>query len=274
MDAQGGGIYSEFNDKVVLLTGIGQNGDPKMYGNGAATARVLAKNGARVFGCDVRLPAAEYTQQRIQSEGGICDVVHADVTVENDVKAMVDACMAKYGRIDVLVNNVGMSEPGGPAQMKPDVWDKQTDVNLRSVYLCCHFVLPIMEKQGSGVVVNIASIAGMRYIGKPQVAYASTKAGVIQFTKATAILYAAKGIRLNVVVPGLMHTPLIGMLADKYANGDLEGLIKKRDGAVPMGKQGSSSDVASAVAFLASDQSKYITGQKLVVDGGITCSTK
>ena len=113
----------------------------------------------------------------------------------------------------------------------------------------------------------------MRYIGKPQVAYAATKAGVIQFTKVTAVLYAAKGIRLNVVVPGLMHTPLIGMLADKYANGDLEGLIKKRDSAVPTGKQGSAFDVACAAAFLASDQARYITGQKLVIDGGITCST-
>ena len=152
-------MYPEFKDKVVLLTGIGQNGDPKMWGNGAATAQVLAKNGAKIFGCDVRLPAAEYTQQRLQAEGGICEVMAADVTIEKDVKAMVDACMAKHGRIDILVNNVGMSEPGGPAEMEPDIWDKQTDVNLKSVYLCCHFVLPIMEKQGSGVVINVASIA-------------------------------------------------------------------------------------------------------------------
>lgn len=152
-------MYPEFRDKVALLTGIGQNGDPKMWGNGAATARMLARNGAKIFGCDIRLPAAEYTRERLTQEGGICDVVAADVTVEEDVRRMVEACMEKYGRIDVLVNNVGMSEPGGPAEMAPDVWDKQTDVNLRSVYLCCHFVLPIMERQGSGVVINIASIA-------------------------------------------------------------------------------------------------------------------
>lgn len=157
-------MYPELKEKVVLLTGIGQNGDPKMWGNGAATAQVLAKNGAKIFGCDVRLPAAEHTQQRLRAEGGICDVMAADVTVEKDVKAMVDACMARYGRIDILVNNVGMSEPGGPAEMEPGIWDKQTDVNLRSVYLCCHFVLPIMEKQGSGVVINVASIAVSREI--------------------------------------------------------------------------------------------------------------
>ena len=151
--------YPEFKDKVVLLTGIGQNGDPNMWGNGSATARIMAKNGAKVFGCDVRLAAAEHTQKRLQSEGGVCDVVAADVTIEKDVKAMVDACMAKYGRIDILVNNVGMSEKGGPAEMTPHTWDKQIDVNLRSVYLCCHYVLPVMEQQGTGVVINVASIA-------------------------------------------------------------------------------------------------------------------
>lgn len=152
-------MYPEFKDKVVLLTGIGQSGDQEMWGNGASTARVLCQNGAKIFGCDLRLPAAEHTQRRLQAEGGTCDVIAADVTKEEDVKALVDACMKKYGRIDVLVNNVGMSEPGGPAEMAPSVWDKQTDVNLKSVYLCCHFVLPIMESAGSGVVINISSIA-------------------------------------------------------------------------------------------------------------------
>lgn len=157
--------------------------------------------------------------------------------------------------------------------MEPRIWDAQTNVNLKSVYLCCHHVLPLMEAQGSGVVVNVSSIAGMRYIGKPQVAYSATKAAVIQFTKATAVLYAAKGIRMNVVVPGLMHTPLVGMLADKYAGGDLEGFKAKRNKQVPMGKMGNSFDVAYTAAFLASSQSRYITGQKIVVDGGITSST-
>lgn len=157
--------------------------------------------------------------------------------------------------------------------MSERVWDAQTDVNLKSVYLCCHYVLPIMESQQSGVVVNVASIAGLRYLGKPQVAYSATKAAVIQFTKATAVIYAPKNIRMNVVVPGLMNTPLVSILADKYAGGDLEGFVAKRNKAVPMGKMGDSFDVAMAAAFLASSQSRYITGQKLVVDGGITSST-
>lgn len=174
---------------------------------------------------------------------------------------------------DDYSSNVGRSEPGGPAEMSESVWDAQTDVNLKSVYLCCHFILPIMEKQGTGVVVNVASIAGLRYIGKPQVAYSATKAAVIQFTKATSVIYAPKNIRLNVVVPGLMHTPLVSILADKYAQGDLPGFIMKRNKAVPMGRMGDSFDVAMTAAFLASQQSGYITGQKIVVDGGITSST-
>jgi NAD(P)-dependent dehydrogenase (short-subunit alcohol dehydrogenase family) len=157
--------------------------------------------------------------------------------------------------------------------MAEAVWDAQTDVNLKSVYLCCHHVLPIMEQQRSGTIVNVASIAGLRYIGKPQVAYSATKAAVIQFTKATAVLYASKDIRMNVVVPGLMHTPLVTVLADKYAGGDVAGFVKKRNEAVPMGMMGESLDVAMTACFLASAQSRYITGQKIVVDGGVTSST-
>lgn len=130
-----------------------------------------------------------------------------------------------------------------------------------------------MEKQGSGSVVNISSVAGLRYIGKPQVAYSATKAAVIQLTKTTAVIYAPKGVRLNVVVPGLMHTPLMGYLADKYAGGDLEGFLARRANQVPMGKQGNSTDVANAAVFLTSNCSRYITGQEIVVDGGITSFT-
>ena len=163
-----------------------------------------------------------------------------------------------------------MSQRGGPADMSESTWDSQMDVNLKSVFLCCHHVLTIMESQKSGVVINIASIAAIRYIGKPQIGYSSTKAAVIQFTKATALIYADKGVRLNVILPGLIHTPLIGSLAEKYNNGDVAGLVRKRDSSVPMGKQGESHDVAYAICFLSSQAAKHITGQKLVVDGGIT----
>jgi NAD(P)-dependent dehydrogenase (short-subunit alcohol dehydrogenase family) len=157
--------------------------------------------------------------------------------------------------------------------MDEETWDAQIELNLKSVYLTCHYVLPLMEEQCSGSVVNIASIAGLRYIGKPQVAYSAAKSGVIQFTKATAVIYAKRHVRLNVVIPGLMNTPLVEVLAEKYAGGDLAGLVAKRNQAVPNGRMGNGFDVAMAAAFLASQQSRYITGQKLVVDGGITTST-
>lgn len=270
-----GTTYTSLKDKVVLLTGIGQQGDPDMWGNGAATARIFIANGATVFGCDLNLLSAQSTKARLitEFEEGCCSVLSADVTKASDVQNVVDSCMKKYGRIDVLVNNVGMSMKGDPATMDEETWDRQVDVNLKSVYLTTHLVLPIMEKQGKGSIVNISSIAGMRYIGKPQVAYSATKAAVIQFTKATAVIYAPKGVRLNVVVPGLMYTPLVSVLADKYAGGDLEGYVKVRNEQVPTGSMGSPFDVANAVVFLASDTANYITGQKLVVDGAITCST-
>ncbi|KFZ11067.1 hypothetical protein V502_07769 [Pseudogymnoascus sp. VKM F-4520 (FW-2644)] len=267
-------MYEDLRDKVVLLTGIGQMGDPSMWGNGAAIAKVLAcENGAKVFGCDLHIDAAEHTKKRIEAEGGVCSVVTCDVTDAAQVKKLVAMCMEKYGRIDILVNNVGRSEPGGPAEMSEGAWDRQTNINLKSVYLTCHEVLPIMEKQKAGVVINISSVAGLRYIGKPQVAYAATKAGVIQFTKTTAVLYAQKGVRLNTIIPGLMHTPLVSYLADKYANGDLEALVKKRNMQVPMGYQGDVFDIANAAVFLMSNKAKYITGQKIVVDGGLTSTT-
>lgn len=270
-----GTTYPGLKDKVVLLTGIGQSGDPNMWGNGAATARIFCANGAKVYGCDLRLESAQATQKRLVSEfgEGTCEVAAADVTKSTDVQTLVNACIEKYGRIDILVNNVGLSMKGGPADMDEATWDAQVDVNLKSVYLCCNKVLPIMERQGKGVVINISSVAGLLYIGKPQVAYSATKAAIIQFTKTTAVIYAQKGVRLNVVVPGLMHTPLVSILADKYANGDLEGLVKTRNAQVPMGRMGTSFDVANAVVFLASDNANYITGQQLVVDGAITCST-
>jgi NAD(P)-dependent dehydrogenase (short-subunit alcohol dehydrogenase family) len=169
-------------------------------------------------------------------------------------------------------SNVGMSMPGGPADMSEEVWDSQMDVNLKSVYLCCHHVLPIMETQKSGAIINISSIAAHRYIGKAQIAYNATKAAIIQFTKATAIMYARKGVRINVVTPGLIHTPLIKSLADKYNHGDVEGLVKKRDSSVPMGQMGNAHDIAYAVTFLSSQAAQHITATELVVDGGMLAS--
>jgi NAD(P)-dependent dehydrogenase (short-subunit alcohol dehydrogenase family) len=157
--------------------------------------------------------------------------------------------------------------------MSEAVWDAQMDINLKSVYLTCHYVLPIMEAQGSGAVVSIGSIAGLRYIGKAQIAYNTCKAALLQFSKATAVMYAGKGVRLNCVVPGLMETPYTFRMAARYADGDYAKFKAQREGQVPMGRMGDAWDVANAAVFLVSDEARYITGQELVVDGGITSST-
>ena len=258
--------------KVALVTGLGTIGEG--WGNGKTIAVLLARQGASVFGCDLDLAAAQATQQLIREEGGVAEVQAANVTKAAEVKALVDACMAKFGRIDILINNVGRSEPGDPVAMDEAVWDEQMDVNVKSAFLTCKHVLPIMESQGGGSVVNISSIAGLRYVGKPQVAYAAGKAALMQMTQTTAVIYAARQIRLNSVVPGLVFTPLVKRLADKYAKGDFEGFVAHRHNQVPMGRMGDAWDVAHAVLFLAADESRYITGQQIVVDGGITCATR
>jgi NAD(P)-dependent dehydrogenase (short-subunit alcohol dehydrogenase family) len=257
--------------KVALVTGCGSIGPG--WGNGKAIAVLLARQGATVFGVDLALEAAEATRDLIREEGGTAQVHAADVTDSAQVRAMVEACLACFGRIDILVNNVGRSEPGGPVEMAEETWDEQMDVNVKSAFLTCKSVLPVMERQGGGSVVNISSVAGLRYAGKPQVAYAAGKAALMQLTQTTAVLYAARGVRLNCVVPGLMFTPLVQRLADKYANGDFDGFVAHRHRQVPMGRMGDAWDVANAVLFLASDESRYITAQQIVVDGGLTAAT-
>lgn len=258
--------------KVALVTGCGSIGEG--WGNGKAISVLLARQGARVFGVDLTLEAARATQKLIHEEQGVAEVMTADVTKAADVGNMVDACLAKFGRIDILINNVGRSEPGGPVEMDEDTWDEQMAVNVKSAYLTCKRVLPVMERQGGGSIVSISSIAGLRYVGKPQVAYAAAKAALMQLTQTTAVLYAGRGIRLNCVVPGLVFTPLVRRLADKYAQGDFDGFVAHRHKQVPMGHMGDAWDIAHAVLFLASDEAKYITAQQIVVDGGITAATR
>lgn len=260
--------------KVALITGLGQTTEDG-WGIGAAIAMKLAQQGASIFGGNRTLATAERTKARIEAEGGVCHVQQTDVTDSASVEALVNACLERHGRIDILINNVGKSEPGCPATMREDIWDQQVELNLKSVYLTTHFVLPIMEKQETGgAVINVSSIAGLRYIGKPQVAYSATKAAIMQFTKATAVIYADRRVRLNTVVPGLIYTPYTRELAKRYApGGDEAGYMKMRDDQVPMKRMGDAWDVANATLFLAADESRYITGQELVVDGGIISST-
>ncbi|KAL4804582.1 hypothetical protein BDV18DRAFT_165966 [Aspergillus unguis] len=263
--------YPDLHGKIALVIGIGQARIPgsDIWGNGAAIARLLAHSGAKVFGADISIDAAEYTASRIKAEGGTCDIIQADATFIDDVKKVADAVLAKYGRIDILVNNVGATGTGDPGSMPEELWDRQVQINLKTVYVACHVILPVMERQGSGVVINNASIAGLRYIGKPQVAYSSAKAAVIHFTRVNGVMYAPKGIRMNSVSPGLVYTPLVESLK---ANGQEEAYRKIMEQPIPIGRMGDALDVAHATVFLASDAARYITGQNLVVDGGFTSS--
>ena len=258
--------------KVALVTGCGTL--EQGWGNGKAIAVLLARQGARIFGVDLHLEAAQVTRKLIEDEGGEIEVMACDVTDSQQVQSMVKACIERFGRIDILINNVGRSEPGGPVEMSEDIWQDQLDVNVTSAFLTCKYVLPVMENQGKGSVVNISSVAGFRYIGKPQVGYAAGKAALMQFTKTTAVIYAKRGVRLNCVAPGLMFTPLVERLANKYAKGNYEEFVNHRHNQVPMGHMGDAWDVANAVLFLACEESRYITGQTLVVDGGIISATK
>jgi NAD(P)-dependent dehydrogenase (short-subunit alcohol dehydrogenase family) len=257
--------------KVALVTGSGSIGTG--WGNGKAIAVLFARQGAKVMGADIDAQAAEETDSLIEREGNCSIAVSCDVTDGTAVKGLIRYCVDRFGRIDILVNNVGRSEPGGPVEFDENTWDAQLAVNLKSVFLTCKEVLPVMERQGGGAIVNISSVAGLRYIGKPQVAYSASKAAMMQFTKTTAVIYAKRGIRLNCVVPGLMFTPLVWRLAEKYAGGEFDQFVAHRNQQVPMGSMGDAWDVAHAALFLASDEAKYITGTELIVDGGLTSAT-
>ena len=264
----------DLKGKVALVIGLGQTGDSG-WGIGAACATLFARQGAIIFGGNRTIASTSKTTSAIKEVGGQCDIIPTNATDSASVKALVDACVQKHGRIDILLTNVGYSQPGTPASMSEETWDAQMDINLKTVYLACHHVLPVMEGQATGgSVVCISSIAGLRYIGKPQVAYNTTKAAILQFVKATAVMYADKGVRLNAVVPGLMDTPYTRSLADRFPTaGGYEAFCESRNKQVPMGKMGDAWDVANAALFLVSDEARYITGQRIVVDGGITSST-
>ena len=195
----------------------------------------------------------------------------SDVTDAKAVASMVDACLAAYGRIDVLVNNVGGSAAGGPVELTLAGWESQIDYNLTSVFLACKYVLPVMVRQNGGVIVNTSSSSGIRFTGSPQVGYAASKAGVIQFSRVVAVQYAKHGIRVNTVIPGQMNTPMVeARLAKQRAGGDVEALLKQRVSRIPLGFMGDGRDTAYAALFLASDEARFVTGTEIVVDGGMT----
>ncbi|HEV2591718.1 MAG TPA: glucose 1-dehydrogenase [Gaiellaceae bacterium] len=258
--------------KAALVFGAGSSGPG--FGNGKAASILLAREGARVLCADSDADAARETADVIRAEGGEAVAVCCDVTRAEEIGDAVAACLDHFGRIDVLDNNVGIVETGGVVELSEETWDRVLAVNLKSCFLTMKQVIPVMQRQGGGSIVNVSSVAAIRHTGVPYAAYYASKAAMSHLTRTTAVEYAAQQIRINAVLPGLMRTPLVERstgLADAF--GGVEEMWQARAARVPMGRMGDAWDVANAVLFLASDMASYVTGIELVVDGGLTQSS-
>ena len=256
-------------DKVAIVAGAGAIAEG--WSNGRATAVLFAREGAKVFAVDRDLKSAEETCAIIKSEGGEATPHQCDVSIAAQVDAMVDACLARYRRIDVLFNNVGLQVVGGPLDVEEEDWDRLMTVNVKSMYLTCRAVIPHMIRQGGGAIVNNSSTAGIRFT-YANVAYAASKGAVKQLSQNIGVQYAAKGIRCNAVMPGYIATPRITDRLRKSNPDDYDEKIRERQMAVPSGKLGTGWDVAYGVLYLASDEAQFVNATELVIDGGQTAS--
>lgn len=255
-------------DKVAVVTGAGSVGPG--WGNGRAAAVLFAREGARVVVVDRDAGAASETARLICEEKGEALVLDADVTDFASVTSMAERALARFGRIDVLLNNVGGSITGGPVEMSVDDFRSQIDLNLTSVFIACKVILPRMVEQGRGAVVNVGSIGGLSHLGHDHVGYSASKAGLVQFTRQIAVRYAVHGIRCNTVIPGMIDTPLLEhRVSRQKGRADLATLRAEARTRVPLGRRGDAWDVAYAALFLASEEAKYVTGTELLVDGGL-----
>jgi NAD(P)-dependent dehydrogenase (short-subunit alcohol dehydrogenase family) len=241
------------------------------WGNGKAIAVRLAQEGARVFAVDQNSDAAAETRALIEADGGECIAHRADATVAEQVRGAVDACMDSLGAIDILVNNIGIGEAGGVVETSEESWDRVFEVNLKTMFLACKFAVPQMQSQGGGSIVNISSLASIRWGGKKLLSYAASKAGMNQMTRVMAVEHAPDKIRVNVILPGLIATPM-GLSAPGVTSGLAHEALEEGDpqtSFVPIGHLGSAWDVANAALYLASDEARYVTGIELLVDGGL-----
>ncbi|SAI54255.1 short chain dehydrogenase [Bordetella ansorpii] len=255
--------------KVALVFGAGCVGPG--WGNGRAITVRFAQEGATVIAVDNRPESLPETLERAGTSRGRIETKICDVLDEKQVAELVRDAHQRHGRIDILINNVGGPISGGPTALSQADWQKQLDLNLTSVFTTCQHVLPIMQEQGGGAVVNVSSTSAIRWTGAAQVGYAAAKAGVMQFGRVVGVELAAKGVRINTVLPGQLHTPLVdAFLARQQSSGDVEALLQRRRKRIPMLVEGDGRDTANAVLFLASDEARFITGTELVVDGGMS----
>ena len=260
---------NRLQDKVALVFGAGSSGPG--WGNGKAAAVAYARQGARVVCLDLDEAAAQETAAIIESEGQRALALRADVTSAASVDEVVRRAVEAFGRIDILHNNVGMTLMGGPTDIDEAAWQRSLDINVGSVYRTARAVLPHMLARKSGVIINISSLAAIRWGGYPYFAYYAAKAAVNQATVALAMQYARQGIRANAILPGAIDTPLIYReISGQYKS--VEEMREARNRAVPTGRMGTAWDIANAAVFLASDEASFINGVCLPVDGGQSCS--
>jgi NAD(P)-dependent dehydrogenase (short-subunit alcohol dehydrogenase family) len=248
-----------FEGKVAIVAGGGSRG-PGM-GNGRAAALLFAREGAKVVVGDVNLQAAEETVAMIKNEGGEATAHQADVTKEADARGLVDATIAKYGKLDILFNNVGSAWGATGLDITGDDWDGIMTLNLKSILLVCKYAAPRMIENGGGAIVNNASMAA--FYAHPLYAYSTSKAGVVALTKCLAATLARHNIRVNCVAPGFMDTPMVASIMNESRRRGVES-------RVPMKRHGTGEETAATVAFLASSEASYITGQTICVDGGLS----
>jgi NAD(P)-dependent dehydrogenase (short-subunit alcohol dehydrogenase family) len=255
--------------KVAVVCGAGASAGG--LSNGMATSIVFAREGARVFAVDRDVALAEATRERIAAEGGECVLHQCDVSDAAQVARMAEACTERFGRIDVLFNNVGVFALGGPLELSEEEFDRLMRVNVKAMFLTCRAVIPVMLRQGAGAIVNNASVSAIRY-SVPSLAYSMSKAAVLQLTQNIGLQYAARGIRCNAVLPGNILTDrLVARLRATHGEAYVD---KVREWAeqVPCGRTGEPWDVAYAVLFLASDEARYVNAVELIVDGGLSAS--
>ncbi|MEW6688653.1 MAG: SDR family NAD(P)-dependent oxidoreductase [Pseudomonadota bacterium] len=261
-------------NKTAIVIGAGQ-GPGSGMGNGRATAIRFAQEGAKVMAVDRDLGSAEETAAMIRKEGGEGFAHRADVTREKDMAGMIAAAQARWGRIDILHYNVGVSIAGGdasPTEITEEAFDRICAINLRGAVMACKHALPVMRRQRSGAIVLISSLAALEKY--PLVTYKATKAAMIAYTKQIAIQNAEYGIRANVILPGLMDTPMAVDTRARATGKPRAEIAAQRDARVPLRrKMGTAWDVANAALFLASDEANFITGVELLVDGGGALNT-
>ena len=253
--------------RVAIVTGAGSVGEG--WGNGKAAAALYAREGAVVMCVDHHLAAAQETVALIQAEGGTAFAHQTDVGKPRELQAMVEACIARHGRVDILHNNVGIEDVSPLEELTEASWDRVHDINLKSVVFACKYVMPHMRAQKRGAIVNISSIASIRWGGVPYYSYYSSKAALNHLTKVIARKHARDGVRANVILPGLIDTPHVRTQIPGDAQ-QQEAVIADRNRRCPMGFMGSPWDIAQAALFLAGPESRFVTGVTLPVDGGVT----